>query len=216
MDRESLDSDIFWIIHFDLPSERGAAVPSDLRKPLALMRVKIWKKLQKLGCIPLSESVYRLVKKEQVDTLRELIPLWKKEYMKILDTDGDGVSNILDCLTGQPIEPRIYIVPLVTNKESYKSFEDQEADFLIEWLLRIQKSIHESLDKNEKEGKEIKKAFLYRKKDDYQLIERIAKRDLEDHPRFQYILDNIRIVRDLLYKLEHIIRSPRGVMVRIA
>jgi len=188
---------IHYIFHYDLPNERAISLPIGIKGKIVSMRVKIFSYLMKNKCIPLSESVYRIPNEQVLMDLKNKVEEWKKEYLNILDLDGDGRVDFINPATGLPFNPKMLFFPIKTTEIGERSFQDSEAEFLLSWLVSIQKSLQKVLDEN----KNVKDQYVKDKGDKIQLIESIAREDLQEHKLFDLIMDNLIIVKDLLYQV---------------
>jgi len=193
LEQMGLISEAVYIIEYDLPSPRK--IPKNL-KPEAKKQLEKRNKLAKefrnkidfmlkfkILATKHLESCWLITKDKLSEAIEEIEEL--KAQMK-----AKGFSDI---------DKRIRIIPILTTKEAYESFEDKKAEFLLEFAMEHIKYLEKGL-----EDRRISDSTLWRCKKAYEHIEVLAE-ELRNHERYNEIIDTNETLGDLIAQMEAII-----------
>jgi len=193
LEQMGLISEAVYIIEYDMPSPRKIPknAKPEVKKQLE-KRNKLAKEFRnkmdfllkfKILATKHLESCWLITKDKLSEAIEEIEDLKAKMKAK-------GFADV---------DKRIRIIPILTTKEAYESFEDKKAEFLLEFAMEHIRYLEKGL-----EERRISDSTLWRCKKAYEHIEVLAE-ELRNHERYTEIIDTNETLGDLIAQMEAIV-----------
>jgi len=99
---------------------------------------------------------------------------------------------------GFNMDKRIRIIPILTTREGFESYEDRKAEFLLQFLNESMKKVDKGLS-----NETMSETILWRCKKSVEIVESIAE-SLKHHTQYKVIGDTLVMLQDSINEYENI------------